>query len=341
MFAFFLSVSFSQREPIILTPDNLAQEKKAHKCLLVRYHSNHQDLSVRSDDDYKLVSEAFENSSRKLGVGSFDCGKYQMSCLEQNVYDLPTVRLYCGDKMNLYEGGGSYESIIKWAKGLSGAEAKQVHQLVYTPNGKSMKSIIDNHACVFSLFYTPWCASCKRFIPRLHKIARIFSDVDSIAFTETDVERYRTFLRDYNLHIFPEIRLFVRGENKPIEYEGKRKPKFVIDFINHFCGTHKKIPDSDDDFGLIDEADSVVEEFVNNQFSVSSIQKMRNIPGAGYYIDVMESIIKNGSDWISDQREKLRDSFENPSNNDKERDDIKKQINILSFFLEVIQYSRT
>ena len=322
--------------PLLLTPDNFAQVKKEHKCLLVRYHSHHQDMSIRGDDDYKLVSKAFENSTAQLGVGTYDCGKYQISCLEQEVFDLPQVKLYCGKRVEPYEGGGSYESIIKWSQNISHAEAGTVKQLVASPNGKTFKKLIEDYPCVFSFFHTPWCSSCKRFMPRLRRIARLYSDVDTIAFTETDVDRYRTFLRDYDLHIFPEIRLFVRGENKPIEYEGKRAPKYIVEFINHYCGTHKQLTEYDDDFGLIDEANSIVEEFLANKYAVSAIQKMRMIPGASYYIEVMEDITDKGVDWITDERDRFRDRFESPHADENDKSTFRKKANILSFFLEIL-----
>ena len=333
-------LSLSISAPLLLTPDNFEQAKKEHKCLLVRYHSHHQDMSTRGDDDYKLVSQAFENSTSRLGVGAYDCGKYQISCFEQDVFNLPQIRIYCNKNYDLYDGGGSFESIIKWSKNISHAEAGHVKQLVATPNGKTFKTIIDEHNCVFAFFHTPWCNPCKRFMPRLRRIARLYSDIDSIAFTETDVDRYRTFLRDYELHIFPELRLFVKGESKPIDYEGKRSPKNIVEFINHYCGTHKQLTENDDDFGLVDEANTLVEDFLANNYAVTAIQKMRSIPGTSYYIEVMEDIIDKGTDWINDERDRFRDKYESPHADQRDKSLFRRKANILSFFLEIIDSSR-
>ena len=331
------SLGSSERNYAVLTQASFNNTISQKRCVLVRYFSHHQDSCVRSHKDFNFVAKAFYQSS-KLLVSALDCGKYRHECLRQRVFNLPTIRMFCGSDTHEYDGGYSYESIINWASEISGQEAVMPKSLVASPNGKTFKQLLDDNACVLGFFHTPWCSSCKRFMPRLNRVARIFQNETSIAFAEVDVDRYRSFLREYDLHVFPEIKLFVKGEKKPIDYGAKRSPKIIVDFINHYCGTRMELNDVEGELGLVDEANTLTEEFFAEKRNPLYIQKMKNEQGMQNYIDLLEGLLENGDKWLDMKRTELKSMMGNEDLKPKEKDELTKKINIISFIKELIKH---
>ena len=334
---FLIFLIYSEKEFISLNPETFESNISNNKCFLVRYFSYHQEPSIRSHKDYNLVGKSFSESD-EIMISGLDCGKYRFECLKHKVYDLPSIRLYCSGKMNEYSGGFSYESINSWVNSLTGIEFKKQRQLIHSPNGKTFKNLIDDNACVLGFFHTPWCTACKRFMPRLIRVSRQFINYSTISFAEVDVDRYRSFLRDYDLHVFPEIRLFVRGEKNPIEYGAKRSPKMIIDFINHYCGTRVELNDIENEIGLNDEGNSLTEEFFNEKRNPFIIQKMRSVPGLNFYCDLLEGLIQNDDNWLDEQKLKFKTLIGESELSIKEKDEINKKINIISYIKEIMKF---
>lgn len=319
-----------------LDKDNWKDTMAAHEWVLVRFFSQHQEQSVRSFDDYNLVGRSFENTS--LYVAGMDCGKYRRECLRHKIFDFPAVKLYnskTGEEYK-YDGGFSFESIIQWATNISKIEAGHVTQLVATPNGRTFREMIANERCVLAFFHTPWCGACKRFMPRLNRVARLFRDVPEVKFAAVDADRYRSFLREWDLKTYPEIRLFVRGEKKGIEFEGKRSPILVTEFINKHCGTKKDASSMEAEAGLIDEANTVVEEFLMSGRKEMYVQKMKTVPRASYYVAVMEGMLAHGDEYLLEQKSKWLDMIALETTSPKEKEICQKKVNIIAYFQELL-----
>jgi thiol-disulfide isomerase/thioredoxin len=271
-------------------------------------------------------------------TAGLDCGKYRRDCLRSKAFDIPAVRLFHEGTAANYDGGFSFESIVNWASNISHIRPIQVTQLVTSPNGRTFRDLIENNACVLSFFHTPWCGPCRRFMPRLFRIARLFKDEPSVKFAEVDADKYRSFIRDYDLKIYPEIRLFVRGEKKPIEFVEKRSPAQVTEFINKHCGTRKDAALLEADVGLIDEANAVLEDFFAKGKKPFYLQKLKAVPRASYYVTLLDGYIGHGAGFISDQRGKCDAAISGETTTQKEKDLLTKKINILNFFQELIEY---
>ncbi|OHT13019.1 protein disulfide isomerase [Tritrichomonas foetus] len=335
-FALLLKLISSERLYYTLDPDNFDSTLKANKCTLVRYYTQHQEQSIRSFNDYNLVAKSFENATKDILVAGLDCGKYRRECFNRHVIEIPSVRLYCDGTNTTYEGGYSFESIVKWSSEISGAKPGVVHQLIHTPNNRTFRNLIDNNECVFTLFHTPWCGACKRFMPRMIRIARFFKDEPNVKFAEVDADRYRSFLRDYDLKAYPDIRLFVRGEKKPLEYDGKRTPAYVTEFINKYCGTKLEMKNFEGEAGLIDDANAILEEFFLEGKKEIYVQKMKQVQHASFYAECMEGFLARGNDHLLDVKAKLTELLNQSTITEKERNSVQKKLNIISFFFELI-----
>jgi thiol-disulfide isomerase/thioredoxin len=337
MFPLLLTSASSERLFFTLDHDNFESTISSNPWVLVRFFTQHQEASVRSYSDYNLVGKSFANTS--LLVAGLDCGKYRRDCLRNKAFDIPSVKLYGNGQIFKYEGGFSFESISAWARDISGIEPNLVTQLVATPNARTFRDMIDTNACVLAFFHTPWCTACKRFMPRLLRVARLFRDEPSIKFAEIDSDKYRSFIREYDLKIYPEVRLFVKGEKKPITFEDKRSPAIVTEFLNKYCGTRKEMSNIESQAGLLDDANAVLEEFFTNGRKPLYVQKMKAVPRASYYVSVLEGFLSQGSTYLSEQKAKLSAQREEDTTSQKEKDILTKKINIITFFEELVASS--
>ena len=341
MFPFlFASLSRSARNFISLKPESFQSTIQQNKCTLVRYYSMHQEPSTRSFHDYNLVGKTFQGNPDLL-VAGVDCGKHRHFCLSQNIYELPKVRIYCNSTMEEYIGGYSYQSINKWAANISGAQYNEEPLLVSMPNTKTFNKMKEETGCILVSFETPWCQQCLRFKTRMNRLARLYENETNVKFAVIDVDRYRDFLREYETLVFPDIRLFVRGEKKPIEYRDHRKVPYVVDFINRNCGTRVSVNDVEGELGLNDDGNQLAEDYFDNGRKSLYIQEMHGKRGLENYIYVFEGLHENGDQWLDTEMARLKKEIESqPDLKDKERDEITKKINIISYVKELIKYEK-
>jgi thioredoxin-like negative regulator of GroEL len=265
-----------------------------------------------------------------------DCGKYRRECLKHKIFTLPEVHLYSGDSRWDYDGGFSHESITRWASGISGVRSDPVHQLISSPNSRTFKEMIKKNKCVLAFFHTPWCGPCKRFMPRLKRVARFFQDVPYVKFAEIDSDRYRSFLREYELRTYPDIKIFTKAGRKRVSFEGKRSPPQVVEFINKHCGTDKIMTSVEQEIGLIDEANAILEEFFSEGRKSLYIPKMKQVPRASYYVTLMEGLLDQGEEYLKEEKAKWTEMLQQETTTEKEKDILIKKTNIVSFFEELI-----
>lgn len=332
----FASIVRAETNYVDLNPTNFNETLSNNKCVLVRYYSFHQEASIRSHRDYTLVGKSFAESP-DMFVAGFNCGKYRRECLNQNVYNLPAVKLFCDGKTDIYEGGFSYESINKWAGDIAKVIPKEQDVLVHHPNNRTFTLLKENNSCVFTMFHVPWCQACQRFMPRLNRIARLFKKEANVAFAEIDVDRYRTFLREFELQLYPDIRLFVRGEKTPLKYYGKRRPQQVVEYINQNCGTHVEVNDVEGELGLDDEGNTLAEEFFANGRAPIYIHRMKERPTLSLYAQIFEGIAANGDSWLSEESLRLKQASAEADVAPDLLEEYTKKINIISYIQELIE----
>jgi len=69
-------------------------------------------------------------------------------------------------------------------------------------------------------FYAPWCGHCKQLVPIWDKLGEKFADKDDIVIAKMDSTANE--LEDIKIQGFPTIKLFMKGDNKVIDYNGER-----------------------------------------------------------------------------------------------------------------------
>jgi len=78
-------------------------------------------------------------------------------------------------------------------------------------------------------FYAPWCGHCKQLAPIWDKLGEKFKDSEDIVIAKMDSTANE--LEDIKIQGFPTIKLFKKGDNKVVDYNGERTLEGFTKFL--------------------------------------------------------------------------------------------------------------
>merc|ERR1719433_2555865 len=87
--------------------------------------------------------------------------------------------------------------------------------------GKNFEEVAMNvEKDVLVEFYAPWCGHCKQLAPTWDKLGEKFKDSETVVIAKMDSTANE--LEEVKVQGFPTIKLFKKGDNKVIDYNGER-----------------------------------------------------------------------------------------------------------------------
>jgi len=78
-------------------------------------------------------------------------------------------------------------------------------------------------------FYAPWCGHCKQLVPTWDKLGEKYADHPSIVIAKMDSTANE--LEEVKVQGFPTIKLFKKGTNEIVDYNGERTEDGFVKFL--------------------------------------------------------------------------------------------------------------
>lgn len=120
--------------------------------------------------------------------------------------------------------------------------------------GKNFEEVaFDKSKDVLVEFYAPWCGHCKKLVPIYDELAEKFASRDDILVAKMDSTANE--LEHTRIDSFPTIKLYKKGDNKVVEYNGERTLEGMTKFLES-GGEFGQAAPSDDD----EDIDNAMEE---------------------------------------------------------------------------------
>lgn len=89
--------------------------------------------------------------------------------------------------------------------------------------------VFDTDKDVLVEFYAPWCGHCKQLTPIYNKLGEAFEGNDNIIIAKMDATANE--LEHIKVTSFPTIKLYTKGDNVPVEYNGPRTLEALQKFV--------------------------------------------------------------------------------------------------------------
>jgi protein disulfide-isomerase A1 len=97
--------------------------------------------------------------------------------------------------------------------------------------GKNFADVaLDAEKHVLVEFYAPWCGHCKSLAPIYDELGEKYKDSKDIVIAKMDSTTNE--VKDVNIRGFPTLKLFKKGDNKVVEYDGARDLDGFVKFLD-------------------------------------------------------------------------------------------------------------
>merc|ERR1712227_409402 len=96
--------------------------------------------------------------------------------------------------------------------------------------GKNFEEVaLDTNKDVLVEFYAPWCGHCKQLAPIWDKLGEKYADSETVVIAKMDSTANE--LEEVKVQGFPTIKLFKKGTNEIVDYNGERTLDGLVKFI--------------------------------------------------------------------------------------------------------------
>jgi len=112
--------------------------------------------------------------------------------------------------------------------------------------GKNFDEVVfDKTKDVLVEFYAPWCGHCKKLTPIYEELAESLADRSDILIAKMDATANE--LEHVKIESFPTIKLYKKGDNTVVEYNGERTLEGMKKFVESGGEIGKAAPEEEEE----------------------------------------------------------------------------------------------
>merc|ERR1712131_474135 len=117
--------------------------------------------------------------------------------------------------------------------------------------GKNFEEVaLNKEKNVLVEFYAPWCGHCKQLAPTWDKLGEKYKDHETVVIAKMDSTANE--LEGVKVQGFPTIKLFKKGDNTVVDYNGERTLDGLVRFLDSDGVDGAAAPDDEEDDDLDD-----------------------------------------------------------------------------------------
>jgi len=125
----------------------------------------------------------------------------------------------------------------------------------------SINQALNEFSYTFIEFYAPWCHHCKKVVPEYIQAAHYLSETNpEIKLCKADFSDQKDLISQYNISGFPTFRLYIKGQEEPVDCRGCRTSQEIIRWLRKHTGSPSLEMNSLEDF----------EKFITNNPNVAA-----------------------------------------------------------------------
>ncbi|CAA2999828.1 disulfide-isomerase-like [Olea europaea subsp. europaea] len=166
---------------------------------------------------------------------------------------------------------------------------------VLTLDHSNFSEVVAKNDFIVVEFYAPWCGHCKAFSPEYEKAALLLSSHDPpivLAKVDANEEANLGLATEFEIQIFPTIKIVRKGGKNIQEYKGPREADGIVGYLKKQAGpSSSEIKSKEDAGGLIDEKNifiaGVFPKFAGEEFEnfTALAEKLRSDYDFGHTLD--------------------------------------------------------
>lgn len=286
--------------------------------------------------NYSEMFEEVNEMFTKIVFANIDCNSFKSFCIDKfGIESYPTVKIYSphNESGKFFEGEFTTDNLAIFIEQLTAQKPRCYNKNFLELNTLTYDSFLRKNPCAFVAYHSSRFEHQRKFIREVRDAVRAFIPQDNVSIGVIRCDKTPSLCQNQSYDGFPYASLFVRG--KEIIYSDLCVSDMIISFINDNCGTYRNEKGFlSDDFGLVDEATSLVYEFFLSGNNKDIIKKISAIQGAEYYATVLKYFIEEGGiSCILRHAQSIKKQMEVPNQTWKNKDTLKAKYNVI---MEVI-----
>jgi thiol-disulfide isomerase/thioredoxin len=304
----------------------------------VRFYSGGCGTCIRWALPFSEASTMFPN----VTFGGVNCVEQSDVCERFGVRTFPVLRLFSPGTTDpiTYDGPRTTDGLVEFVAQHTNVSPRpsQFGRLVEL-TAASFTKHFPPAKCGLLMYYAPSCSEYQHQLPQFAHLTYVYEGDSNISIGALNCEKQSDFCNERGIED-----LCVENDTRPM-YQTYTNGHFVnftwpgsfaslVAHVNRACGVDRGTDGLlSDRAGRIEAADAIARDFADAFNKQDLIAKMKEIPGADFYVRIMERFMASGIEQLEKDRAAMRKSLDERKGSIAALDLIKKRWNMLmSFF---------